>query len=86
MSDQNKYALNTVSGVVGLVDVDLLDHPTFGADYVEVEEPGVCIPCGAQPTEVTTIHGENIVLVEPEVAEEKPASSRASKPRPKEAK
>jgi hypothetical protein len=62
MSDQNVYALNTVSGVVTKVDSAFLDHPTLGAGLVEVEDPNVCIDCGEQPGAVTTTKGELIDL------------------------
>lgn len=55
MSDQNKYALNTVSGVVAKVDADILNHPVLGANLLEVEEPSACIPCGIQPKTVTPV-------------------------------
>lgn len=70
MTEQNVYALNTVSGTVAKVDAELLDHPTFGKHLIEVESPDVCIECGDQPDEVTTTEGETIDLVTHESAEE----------------
>lgn len=76
MSDQIKYALNKVSGVVERIDADLLAHPVLGANLIEVDEPDSCISCGIQPTEVTTKGGDEIILKEPnEGASTKPATS-----------
>ena len=79
MSDRIIYALNTTSGVVTKLDADLLAHPVLGKDYVEVDEPDSCISCGVQPTEVTTVHGDDIVLAKQEEVE-LPASPKPSKP------
>lgn len=70
MTEQNVYALNTVSGIVAKVDAELLDHPTFGKHLIEVENPNACIGCGDQPDEVTTTEGETIDLATHESAEE----------------
>lgn len=70
MTEQNVYALNTVSGTVAKVDAELLGHPTFSKVLIEVEDPNACIECGDQPDEVTTTEGETIDLATHESAEE----------------
>lgn len=63
MTDQNVYALNTVSGIVAKVDAELLEHPTFGKNLIEVDNPDACIECGGQPDSVTTSEGDHIDLL-----------------------
>lgn len=62
MATNDVYALNTLNGVVQKIRPALLSHPTLGKHLVEVDSPDVCIACGEQPDEVTTVDGEVIDL------------------------
>lgn len=67
MPEKEVYALNTVSGVVSLVNRSFLDHPTYRDHLIEVESPDACISCGDQPDEVTTTDGYVIDLRDDEL-------------------
>lgn len=59
MSEKMIYALNTVSDRVVQILASTLDHPVLGKNYIQVENPDVCIGCGVQPDEVTVIEPES---------------------------
>lgn len=84
MTDRNVYALNTVSGTVAKVDAELLTHPTFGKNLVEVENPDVCIECGDQPDAVITTEGEEIVIGEYDGVEDTDELLDTDEPEPNE--
>lgn len=76
MSEKMIYALNTVSGRVVEIRESALGHPTFGKNYIQVENPDVCIGCGVQPDEVTPVDA-------PAPAEDPGPEPRKRKPRTK---